>query len=198
PSGLDTRPPTDEAYLDLIRRQAPALLARRRNHPSLVLWCGGNELTQDDFTPLTSEHPVLALLEQAVDLEDPLRLWLPTSPSGPTFSPTPESPGRTHDGHGPWTFLGVPDHYRYYNGIDPLLHSEFGVEGPANLETLQRIAPSTLTPSPPHSLTLSSLWPVSRANPLWMHHGGAWWFQEERVEALFGPVPDLATFVWAG
>jgi beta-mannosidase len=31
-----------------------------------------------------------------------------------------------------------------------------------------------------------------------MHHGGAWWFQGERVEALFGPVPDLDTFVWAG
>src|SRR5438132_4375635 len=139
---FDNRPATDEAYLDLIHEQAPALLARRRNHPSLVLWCGGNELTHDDLTPLTSEHPALAALKQAVDLDDPQRLWLPTSPSGPTFSPNPEAPGRTHDGHGPWTYLGIPEHYHYYNAIDPLLHSEFGVEGPANLETLQRIAPT--------------------------------------------------------
>jgi beta-mannosidase len=211
-SGLDNRPATDEAYLDLIREQAPALLARRRNHPSLVLWCGGNELTHDDFTPLTSEHPALAALKQAVDLDDPQRLWLPTSPSGPTFSPNPEAPGRTHDGHGPWTYLGIPEHYHYYNAIDPLLHSEFGVEGPANLETLQRIAPAAgvgswalevgVRPAGPQPPTPNprppTLWPVERTNPLWMHHGGAWWFQGERVAALFGDVADLATFVWVG
>jgi beta-mannosidase len=137
-SRLDSRPDTDEDYLSLVHELAPQLLARRRNHPSLVLWCGGDELTHDDGTPLTSEHPTLAALKQAVDLDDPQRLWLPTSPSGPTFSPDPAAPGRTHDGHGPWTFLGALDHYRYYNGIDPLLHSSFGVEGPANPETVAR------------------------------------------------------------
>jgi beta-mannosidase len=208
-SGLDNRPSTDEAYLALVREQAAALIARRRHHPSLVLWCGGNELTHDDFTPLTSEHPVLAELKQAVDLEDPGRLWLPTSPSGPTFLPDPDHPGRAHDVHGPWSFLGVPGHYRYQNSIDPLLYSEFGVEGAANMDALARIEgkgsrewgigndradPQLPTPNS----QLPSLWPVERTNPLWMHHGGAWWFQRERVEALFGALSDLATFVWAG
>jgi beta-mannosidase len=216
-SGLDNRPPTDEAYLALVQEQAPALVAQRRNHPSLVLWCGGNELTHDDFTPLTSEHPTLAAIEQVLDFEDPQRLWLPTSPSGPTFLPDPDAPERGHDVHGPWSFLGVPDHYRYYNAIAPLLHSEFGVEAPANLEALRWIAGerardrggdgatgrpertmSQVPPSPPRPVAPSPLWPVERTNPLWMHHGGNWWFQGERVEALFGPAPDLETFVWAG
>jgi beta-mannosidase len=215
-SGLDNRPSTDDAYMTLVREQAPALVARRRNHPSLVLWCGGNELTHDDFTPLTSEHTVLAELKQAVDLDDPGRLWLPTSPSGPTFLPDPDHPGRSHDVHGPWSFLGVPEHYRYHNGIEPLLYSEFGVEGAANLEALQAIAAvrreaSGASPAgpareelpavelTPHASHLTApLWPVERTNPLWMHHGGAWWFQGERVEQLFGPLPDLPAFVWAG
>jgi beta-mannosidase len=212
-SGLDNRPATDDDYLELIRTQAPALVAQRRNHPSLVLWCGGNELTHDDFTPLTSEHPALAALKQVVDLDDPQRLWLPTSPSGPTFLADPDAPGRAHDAHGPWHYLGAPEHYRCYNRIDPLLHSEFGVEGPANLETLAKIAPpddspqtadpDAATPSGHHPITPSphhptAAWPVERTNALWMHHGGAWWFQRERVEALFGPLPDLETFVRAG
>jgi beta-mannosidase len=194
-SGLDARPAADEQYLRLIREQAPTLLARRRNHPSLVLWCGGSELTHDDATPLTSEHPALAALQQAVDLDDPQRSWLPTSPSGPSFSPDPEAPGCTHDGHGPWNYLGPSEHYRFYNAIDPLLHSDFGVEGPANMETLRQIAGSD---------SRNSLWPVVHTNPVWVHHGGlisrcadtrcAW----EHLEAMFGPMPELGAFVWAG
>ncbi len=214
-SGPDNRPGTDEAYLSLIREQAPALVEQRRNHPSLVLWCGGSELTQDDMTPLTSVHPALAALKPVVDLDDPGRLWLPTSPSGPTFSPDPAAPGRTHDGHGPWHYLGAPDHYHYYNNIDPLLHSEFGVEGAANLETFSRIAGQTSPTAsrssadeseaePDHSSTPAAFWPIERANPLWMHHGGAGIRgvgigpQRATVEALFGPLPDLESFVRAG
>lgn len=183
-SGLDNRPAEDEAYLEMVRRSAEAILPRRRHHPSLVLWCGGNELTGDDFTPLFDTHPALEALRQAVVTHDPQRLWLPTSPSGPVFLASPEARGRMHDVHGPWHYLGPTEQYAFYNAIDPLLHSEFGVEGPANLAALERIG--------------GEPWPPDRTNLLWLHHGGAWWSQRERVEALFGPISDLPSFVRAG
>jgi beta-mannosidase len=185
-SGLDNRPAEGPEYLQRIEASAAAILTRRRHHPSLVLWCGGNELTDDAFRPLDDGHPALRVLQQAVATHDPQRLWLPTSPSGPRFLADPEHPGELHDVHGPWSYLGPTDHYAFYNAIDPLLHSEFGAEGPANLETLQWIAGT------------ASLWPPDRSNPLWLHHGGAWWAQRERVEELFGPIAELPAFVRAG
>lgn len=185
-SGLDNRPAEDEAYLEMARRSAEAILPRRRNHPSLVLWCGGNELTHDDFTPLGDDHPALATLKQAVSLHDPQRLWLPTSPSGPVFSASPEARGRMHDVHGPWRYMGATEQYAFFNAIDPLLHSEFGVEGPANLDALAHIGPPV------------RLCPPDTSNPLWLHHGGAWWSQRELLETLFGPISELTAFVRAG
>lgn len=190
-SALDNRPAEDAEYLAMIEASAAAILPRRRNHPSLVLWCGGNELTDDAFKPLDDQHPALAALQQAVATDDPQRLWLPTSPSGPRFLAHPKTAGELHDVHGPWSYLGPTEHYTFYNGIDPLLHSEFGAEGPAHLETLRWIAGADPAGE-------ASLWPPDRTNPLWLHHGGAWWSQRELVEELFGPVEDLESFVRAG
>jgi beta-mannosidase len=183
-SGIDNTPPSDPAYLDYIRTQAETMLPRRRNHPSLVLWCGGNELTGDDLQPLGSDHPALAELRAAVEAEDPQRLWLPTSPAGPCFAADPARKGSLHDVHGPWHWLGLRDHPAFYNGIDPLLHSEFGCEGTAGRPALEAVFEG----SPPLPDT---------ADPVWMHHGGAWWLRPEPVEAAFGTLKDVPTFVRA-
>jgi beta-mannosidase len=183
-SGIDNTPSEDPGYLNYIRMQAEGMLERRRNHPSLAIWCGGNELTDDRMRPLGSDHPALAELREAVLTEDPQRLWLPTSPSGPVFDARPEARGQLHDAHGPWLWLGPAEHPRFYNRIDPLLHSEFGCEGAADVETLRFIFDGP--PSPP-DLT----------DPVWLHHGGAWWLRPETVAAAFGPTSDAASFVRA-
>ena len=59
-------------------------------HPSLAVWCGGNELDGDDSTP------VLAALRDVVRELDPERAWLPTSPAR-----------RATDVHGPWEHQGL-------------------------------------------------------------------------------------------
>jgi beta-mannosidase len=184
-SGIDNEPASDPAYVDYIREQAEAMLPRRRSHPSLVLWCGGNELTSEGMQPLGSDHPALAELRASVETDDPQRLWLPTSPTGPRFMADPEHRGELHDAHGPWLWLGLREHPAFYNRIDPLLHSEFGCEGPANPETLRFI----FSGDPP---------PPARTDAVWMHHGGGWWLRPEAVEGAFGPVSDAETFVRAG
>ncbi|MBM3471941.1 MAG: hypothetical protein FJX75_01550 [Armatimonadetes bacterium] len=181
-SGIDNRPSTAPGYLRYIRRQAMKMVPRRRNHPSLVIWTGGNELMHDNWTPLDDTHPALAVLKEVVQRLDPGRLWYPTSGCGPVENASLEHVGKMHDVHGPWQYQGPAEHYRLYNGIDALLHSEMGVEGAANIEAMRKIA------------VRQPLWPPDETNPLWLHHG-AWWVQRPMMERVFGRIEDLETYV---
>jgi len=181
-SGVDNRPATDPEYLAYVRDQAEKMIPRRRNHPSLVLWCGGNELMHDDWTPLDDTQPALAALKGCVRRLDPTRLWLPTSGTGPCANADISKVGQMHDVHGPWQYQGPEGHYRFYNTIDPLLHAEFGVEGAANPAAMARFAVE------------HSVWPPDDTNPLWMHKG-SWWIHNRTLHTVFGPIGDLETFV---
>jgi len=43
-SGYDNWPPEDQPTIDLASRITASYIERRQHHPSLILWCGGNEL----------------------------------------------------------------------------------------------------------------------------------------------------------
>ena len=185
-SGVQNAPPEDDVYLQYIEEQARWMIPLRRNHPSLVVWCGGNELMDEGSVPLTDAHPALAKLKSLVQELDPDRIWLPTSASGPVEGASADlaGTGKMHDVHGPWVYLGAEEHYRFYNAIDPLYHSEFGVEGAANPQIFERFI------SPEH------WFPPDATNKVWLHHG-SWWIHREKLEALFGRIDDLGTFIRA-
>ena len=84
-SGIDNYPADDPAYIALLNREAEQIVPRKRNHPSLAIWCGGNDLQGDVDQPLTEENPVLAALQKIVAHLDPDRYWLPTSPAAPFY-----------------------------------------------------------------------------------------------------------------
>ncbi|MER3474072.1 MAG: hypothetical protein C4335_08570 [Armatimonadota bacterium] len=185
-SGIQNAPPEDEAYLQYLEQQARQMIPLRRNHPSLVIWCGGNELMDERFVPLTDAHPALARLKSVIRALDPDRIWLPTSASGPVEGASVElaGTGKMHDVHGPWVYLGAQEHYRFHNTIDPLYHSEFGVEGAANAEIFRRFI------SPEYHF------PPDATNVVWLHHG-SWWIHRDKLEALFGRIESLETFIRA-
>jgi beta-mannosidase len=112
--------PTDPEGLDELRREAEAILARRRNHPSLVWWCGGTNLTDSGGELLGSDHPALAELRAAVETDDPQRLWFPTAPGGPP----------------PVGSLGLAGLAARYDDPDrtPLLDTQIGVADPTDAE----------------------------------------------------------------
>lgn len=184
-SGIANKPSDDPAFLEMMVREAEAIIPRRRNHPSLALWCGGNELQDDDGRPLDDREPVLAALKDAVQRLDPDRRWLATSPTGRLFNNTigniEKDPLGLHDVHGPWEHQGLAAHYELYNRGTSLLSSEFGVEGMASLKTLER------TIMPDHR------WPATRDNPVYFHRG-SWWNNEPLVQRSFGGgIMDLGT-----
>jgi beta-mannosidase len=119
-SGLESVPSADEEFVELMAADAREIVPRKRHHPSLAIWCGGNELDADD------SHPVLAVLRDVVHELDPGRAWLPTSPLGT-------------DLHGPWEHQGLQEHYRRYDSAEAQLYSEFGVEGMTNGASLGQL-----------------------------------------------------------
>ncbi len=185
-SGITNYPSENPEYINYATSLARHMVRSRRNHPSLAIWCGGNELIDERGVPLDESHPTLKALGDVVRQLDPDRLYLPTSPTGPTCFPDPKlaGTGKLHDVHGHWRFLGDGEHQRVYTTADYLLHSEVGSEGAANLVSLPRFV------SP------DRLWPPDASNPIWVHHG-EWWINREQVEELFGPIADIETFVAA-
>ncbi len=187
-SGIDNRPSEQPAHIEMMFEEARQIIPRKRNHPSLVIWCGGNELMTGDERPLDERHALLAMLRDTVQVLDPLRYWLPTSPSGPSVAYSLEkslsAPQDLHDVHGPWEHQGLAKHHALYNGATSLLHSEFGVEGITNPGTLDRV------------IAGDHQWPVTLENPYWMHLG-AWWVKAERWKEIFGEIGDIQTLARA-
>jgi len=194
-SGIDNRPAEEPAFVEWMVSEAESIIPRRRNHPSLAIWCGGNELQSLDGHPLEDAsrdseycHILLESLRSTVERLDPDRLWLPTSPTGPVFGNDLENiardPQSLHDVHGPWEHQGLGKHNELYNQGCSLLHSEFGVEGITNRKTLDR------------TISKKRQVPVTLDNPIW-YHLGAWWVKEAVWREIFRELPDIDTAVRA-
>ena len=180
-SGAASVPAADPEFVELLEREARHVVPARRAHPSLALWCGGNELAgrvegRDD-APLDESHPALAALRGVVAELDPGRAWLPTSPSGPRFlnrlDVIEAEPEGQHDVHGPWEHQGLRRHYELYDAGTALLHSEFGVEGMTNRRVLEA------------TIDADERRPADRTNPVYEHRG-AWWNNAPLVRECFG------------
>ena len=100
--------PRDRAYLDTLAAEAHGTVRALRNHPSLIAWCGGNEISR------RRERLPLDALARVLAEEDPARPWIPASPCD----------GDLHHwqvwhGFAPWTDLA---------GLDAPFMSEFGLQ----------------------------------------------------------------------
>ena len=184
-SSLHNAPSDDPEFVQLMRREAAAIVPLRRTYPSLALWCGGNELMDDADRPLDESTPVLGALAEVVTELDPDRPFLPTSPSGPvahnTLAEIGRDPDGLHDVHGPWEHQGLEAQHALYDAGTALFSSEFGVEGMTNAAVLEA------TISPGHR------WPATRDNPVYAHRG-AWWNNADLVQDAFGGrLTDLGT-----
>lgn len=180
-SGIDNEPSKKPEFLKRLADTAKHALQAKRNHVSLAVWSGGNELMSEPDRPSTFADPNLAMLRELVAEHDPGRLFLPTSASGPVQYITREK-GVSHDVHGHWKYEGNPAHYSLYGEADHLFHSEFGVDGVSSPRTLRKY------------LSESHMKPVSmRDDPVWRHHG-EWWDTYDRDTEMFGGFRDLTEF----
>jgi beta-mannosidase len=71
--------PDDDAYLKVLEQEATSIVRRLRTHPSVVLWCGGNELF-NNWSRMTDQHHALRLLDRVCYTEDRFTPFIMTSP----------------------------------------------------------------------------------------------------------------------
>jgi beta-mannosidase len=183
-AGISNAPPRAPDYLRRLEVFAQAVVRARRNHPSLAVWGGGNELTEPGSSlPLTPKHPYARTLKRVISQYDPDRQFRPSSPLGPQFDADPDK-GELWDVHGPWEYSQrqLGQQYWRFNSIKPLLHSEFGLPGEASLETKHQYLSAQYR---------------TRSNPGRRHHGGAWWDHHDALERVFGRIEDEEQFVLA-
>lgn len=190
-SGIDNWPPEDEQAVSEYRAIAESYIARRQHHPSLLMWCGGNELLGGADggkvgmeRPLDNSHPMLAAGRDAVRRLDPSRRYVPTSPSGPRAGVNPAEAGQGlhHDVHGPWNHVGDLAGWRaFWDADDALFHSEIGMPGAESVDLLRRYGGDMALPA-------------DATNPWWTHTAG-WWLQDEDYRREGGDPADLEAFV---
>jgi len=189
-SGLDNYPSEDLKAVEEIRQIVTHFVKRLHHHPSLLLWCGGNELYEmGDVAPVTDKHIMVKAMKDIVSLLDPTRRFLPGSPSGPTISVDLDLVGTgVHwDVHGPWklpfsatdqTMKAVEE---YWSKDDAMFRSEVGVPGAMSLETMQKYKGDL------------QLLPASMENPLWRNV--SWWIEWDEYITSGGNSSDINAYI---
>jgi beta-mannosidase len=172
-SGIDNWPPEDPNIIEETTRIMASYIERRQHHPSLLLWCGGNELQggldgskKGIGKPIDLSHPMMAAVNEVVKQLDPTRRFLATSSTGPMFMADEQNFGKGlhHDVHGPWNHAGDLDGWRkYWDRDDALFRSETGMPGAQPLHLMKHYAGDRAVPG-------------NATNPLWVHIS-SWWFQ---------------------
>ena len=126
--------PDDDEYLAFKRTEGEAILKRLRNHVSLSLICGGNEM---QYYGLKAD---CRLLKQYGELAHELTPDLAYHLSCPDLSRNGER------NHGPWS---VQTH-KTYNEHFRLLASEVGCSGMTQLESIRQFIPPSEIAAFPH------------------------------------------------
>ncbi len=188
-SGINNVPSKIPEFLKLAERTAEFATKTRRNHVSLTVFAGGNELSSENNRIIEGQS-----FEVGVDFDDkniemlynvvqkncPFIPMLPSSPSGDNRFLNIGLKGHNHDVHGPWKYSGVVNHYTEVNNSDSLFHSEFGCDAMSSVSSLKKFLS-------PKNLNMSTV----TENPVWKHHGEWWDTGIYRDFALFGKPADL-------
>lgn len=167
--------PDDAHYLSVLEREAEAMITALRRHPSIVMWCGGNELF-NGWSGMSDQSLPLRLLGSLCYRLDRDRPFLMTSPLEGM-------------GHGGYVFRDprytAGDVFQVFRKAHMTAYTEFGVPSVSELSALERVIP-------PEELG------EIRDTPSWrLHHAvGAWLPQShacmETLEDYFGKNASVA------
>jgi len=138
-------PAHDELFLADVKREATFQVRRLASHPSLIVWCGNNEMEEGNYHwgyEKGVAHPDYALFHLVLPIivkrEDGTRFYQPSSP----FSPDHESPRRNDMGdQHPWSIGFADTDFRKYREMTCRFPNEGGILGPTALPTVLACLP---------------------------------------------------------
>ena len=167
-------------YLSVLEQESTSIIKRIRKHPSLALWCGGNELF-NAWSRMTDQSDALRLLNSQCFRLDPNTPFLYTSPV-------------MGMGHGHYVFRDFGSGEEVFQEMARskfTAYTEFGMPGPSSVEILKTIIPA------------NELWPPKPGTSWESHHAykawvGETWLCQEIIEDYFGPSMSLDELVANG
>ncbi|MDT5121008.1 MAG: beta-mannosidase [Acidobacteriota bacterium] len=136
--------PGDQAFLDNVRAEAIDNVKRLRNHPSIVIWCGNNEVEtawqhwgwkQNLPASLWDDYKKLfhGVLPEVVAAYDPTRPYWPSSPSSNLEDdPDSQKMGDVHY----WEVWHAAKPFTEYEKQHPRFMSEYGFQSFPQIETV--------------------------------------------------------------
>ncbi|BDF65263.1 hypothetical protein CE91St16_16700 [Alistipes finegoldii] len=165
--------PDDPHYLAVLEQEATSIIRRLRRHPSLAIWCGGNELF-NNWSGMTDQSLPLRLLNA---------LCYRLSPEIP-FNATSPLNGMAHGNY--LFYWNGRDIFQSINNSHFTAYTEFGIPGISPREVLEKVIPP------------EELFPPRPGTAWEEHHAfGAWdgqpetWLEKPAVERYFGKQATL-------
>ncbi len=145
--------PFDETFLENARIEAEEQVRRLASHPSLALWCGGNEISEgyynwgwqqslgwseEDDKAVKAGYDRLfeGILPWSVEIYDGSRPYWPSSPSKGWGRPESLTEGDVHY----WGVWWGEQPYEMYREKVGRFNSEYGYQSYPDYSTLQKIA----------------------------------------------------------
>ena len=142
--------PADEKFLKSVEREAEYQVNRLKSHPSIILWCGNNEIASgwlswgwkeelpssvwDDYKVLFHE-----LLPRVCKKMDPNRFYWPSSPGHSIELPETDQIYGSGDNHYWGVWHGGDDFSAFEENIGRFL-SEYGMQSFPELKTIMTFA----------------------------------------------------------
>lgn len=172
--------PDSPAYLKVLNQESASIIRKVRRHPSLVLWCGGNELF-NAWSQMTEQSLPLRLLNRICLELDPDTPFIMTSPLEGM-------------GHGHYMFVYEETGEDVFQGMiraENTAYTEFGIPAPAPVEVLKSFMPP-------------EEWFPPRLGTSWESHHGLragnenMWLMADQLEYYFGQSQALEELVERG
>lgn len=145
--------PDDPHYLQILDQESTSIIRALRTHPSIVMWCGGNELF-NDWSCMTNQRAALRLLNKKCYELDPLTPFIATSPLYGM-------------GHGHYVFRNVDgsEVIEDYITTKATAYTEFGCPGPAPVDYIKKM----MTPEEYADMSCRGSWKSHHAFSAWIY-----------------------------
>ncbi len=136
--------PEYKEFVRTISEEVTQNVERLRNHPCIAIWCGNNEnewiwyrTGERSYKEMPGYKIFHEIIPGLMKTLDPSRPYWPTSPYGYDDDPNSQSSGNRHQ----WDIWSNWIDYTQVKNDRSLFVTEFGFQGPANLETFNKILP---------------------------------------------------------
>lgn len=164
-------------YMSMLESEAVAMIRDLRHHPSLALWCGGNELF-NGWSGMDEQSHALRLLNKLCYEYDYARPFLYTSPLI----------GMAHGGYTFWEKAQGGETIGAFQNARHTAYTEFGLPSITDAKLLRKVIPE------------DELFPIRKTKSWITHHGFyAWgearWLCQDVLEMYFGPANSLEELV---